>query len=210
MCKSHWKMHVMKINSQSDNEDIMMLLRELLAIAASISTTLGDGLHGHVEMLLDDAKYQAFLNGGAVFRAPTNPAAYPTTVDQNNAVVRAWQVAKHKQQMIEFETYLCISQTLWNKIEQAIDLELLEAIWSPTLAFTTLTQKEMIKHLQSNKVELDDNDISELVKKLYAPWDINENPATKFARNNKIESNYSRRTLQHNHPSVSLSRNLHS
>ena len=45
----------------------------------------------------------------------------------------------------------------------------------------------MLEHLQTNGVELDNNDVSDLIKKLYAPRDLNENPATKFARDNKHE-----------------------
>lgn len=43
----------------------------------------------------------------------------------------------------------------------------------------------MIKHSQANGVELDDNDMMELIKKLYAPWDLNKKPATKFTNDDK-------------------------
>ena len=38
-----------------------------------------------------------------------------------------------------------------------------------------------------NGVELDDSDVTELIKQLYEPWNLTENPATKFAGDNKIE-----------------------
>ena len=45
----------------------------------------------------------------------------------------------------------------------------------------------MLDHLRTNGVELDDNNITQLVTTLYAQWDLSENPATKFACDDKIE-----------------------
>ena len=89
--------------------------------------------------------------------------------------------------MIEFKTYLGVAQTLRNKIKSAVDPKWLDSIRSPTLAFTHLSPKQMLDHLQSNGVELDDTDVAELIKQLYTPWDLNKNPATKFAWDDKIE-----------------------
>ncbi|KAL7474243.1 hypothetical protein ACHAWX_000022, partial [Stephanocyclus meneghinianus] len=89
--------------------------------------------------------------------------------------------------MIEFETDLGVAQTLHNKIESTVDAEWLESIHSPTLAFMHLSSKQMMDHLQRNGIKLDNMDIVELIKQLYASWDLNENPATKFSRDNKIE-----------------------
>ena len=99
-------------------------------MAASIPTGNGGGMHGHVGMLLKDAKYITFLHSGAQFIIPTNPGLYPTIVNPNDAVVRARQVAEHRQKMVEFETYLGVTQALRLKIEQTIDPNWLEAIQS--------------------------------------------------------------------------------
>ncbi|KAL7489366.1 LOW QUALITY PROTEIN: hypothetical protein ACHAW6_016078 [Cyclotella cf. meneghiniana] len=136
-------------------------------------------------MLLNDAEYIAFLTGGAQFITPTNPGPYLTVVDLNNPVVRAQQVAEHKQELIEFETDLGVTQTLCNKIESAVDPELVHPL--PDFGIHALEPEEMLDHLQSNGIKLDNMDIAELIKQLYASWDLNENPATKFSRDNKIE-----------------------
>ena len=36
-------------------------------------------------------------------------------------------------------------------------------------------------------MELDDNNVTALIKQLYEPWNLTKNPATKFARDDKIE-----------------------
>jgi len=120
--------HITEIGCQPDDEDLTKLTSELLAIAASIPTGNGGGLHGHMGMLLDDTEYRSFSTGGTAFVVPTNPGPYPTVVNLNDVVVRAQQVAEHRQEVIKFEAFLGIAQTLQNKIEQAVDPEWLEAI----------------------------------------------------------------------------------
>ena len=88
------------------------LTSELLAIAESVPTGNGSGSHGHVGMLLDDAQYTTFSTGGVHFVVLINPGPYPTVVDLTNAVVRARPVAEHRQEVIKFETYLGLTQTL--------------------------------------------------------------------------------------------------
>jgi hypothetical protein len=56
--------------------------------------------------------------------------------------------------------------------------------------------KKMLDHLHTNGVELDDNDVSKLVKKLYGPWDLNENPAKKFTHNNKTKKQLLKKNIQ--------------
>ena len=104
-------------------------------------------------------------------------------------------MVEHRQEIIEFETYLGVAQVLRKKIEQAVDKEWLEAIKSPTLGFTHLTPKAMLDHLRANGAELNDSDVAALVMKLYAPWDLSENPATKFARDDKLEKQLTKKNI---------------
>lgn len=87
--------HVTRIDGRLNNEGMMKLLIELLAIATSVPTTKGGGSHRHMGMLLDNAKYRTFSTGGTPFYVLTNPSSHPTTVNATNVVVRASQVAKH-------------------------------------------------------------------------------------------------------------------
>ena len=53
--------------------------------------------------------------------------------------------------------------------------------------FTHVTPMQMLMHLQSRGEDLDCMDVKELMGKLAKLWEVMENPATKFARDNKIE-----------------------
>jgi hypothetical protein len=47
--------------------------------------------------------------------------------------------------------------------------------------------KEMLDHLHSGGIKLDDNNIANPLTELHTPWDVTKNPAIKFTRDNKIE-----------------------
>jgi hypothetical protein len=66
---------VTKVHSQPTNNDVDLLKEELIAIAASIPTSLGGELNSHAGMLLPDIDY-ATLAPGTPFVAPINPGVY--------------------------------------------------------------------------------------------------------------------------------------
>jgi hypothetical protein len=78
--------------------------------------------------------------------------------------------------MIEFETFLGVMQALQLKMDGPVEPEWLKAIKSPTLGFTHKMQKEMLDHLQAGITKLDDDDVSDLITKLHAPWEVSKNP----------------------------------
>jgi hypothetical protein len=111
-----------KIDGQPTDKDLNQLTKECINIAASISTTNGGGQHGQVGMIIDEAEYIFFLHNAERIVTPTNPGPYPTTVDQN-AAIRERQVAEHKAEQAEFETYLGVENFLRKAIIKVVDPE---------------------------------------------------------------------------------------
>jgi hypothetical protein len=77
------KYEITNIDGQPTDEDLNLLIKELTNAAGSASTQNGGGEHGHVGMIINDAEYITFSNGGARFVVPMNPGPYPTTVDSD-------------------------------------------------------------------------------------------------------------------------------
>ena len=102
-------------------------------------------------------------------------------------IIHECQVAKHKLEVKECETYLGVENALRIKIKEAVDSEWLEAIQSAMLGFTHVMPLAMLTHLQSSGVNLDFIDDTDLMTKLMTTWEVTENPATKFAHDDKIE-----------------------
>jgi hypothetical protein len=69
---------ITKIDGQPTDEDLNLLIKELTNAAGSIATQNGGGEHGHVGIVINDAEYITFSNGGARFVVPTNSGPYRT------------------------------------------------------------------------------------------------------------------------------------
>ena len=57
-------LHIKKIDGQLKDKELTKLQSELLAIVASILTTNGWGMHGHVGMICNEAEYVVFCTMG--------------------------------------------------------------------------------------------------------------------------------------------------
>ena len=65
--KALTKRSVTKISGEPQAEDVTLLVRELAEHAAEVATTLG-GDHGHLGLVIEDARYLALA--GVVFNRP--------------------------------------------------------------------------------------------------------------------------------------------
>jgi hypothetical protein len=74
----------------------------------------------------------------------------------------------------DFETYLGVKSAAWKKIIYAVDPKWLEAIRHPQMGFSQLTPKQIIDHLRTVSRDLDYTDVTNLMKQLTMPWDINK------------------------------------
>ena len=180
------KYEITKIDGQPTDEDLNLLIKELTNAAGSVATRNGGGEHGHVGMVIDEAEYITFSNAGAKFVVPTNPGPYPTTVDTDK-VIRERQIAEHKADCNEYETYLGVENYLRRMIVKSIDHEWLAEVESETMGFNHLSPKALIAHLRSVGGTLDHMDVTELFTNIQKPWDCIEAPAAHFARGDKFE-----------------------
>ena len=181
------KFEITKIEGQPTDEDLSLLRKELSNAAGSIATQNGGGEHGHVGLVLEDAEYRLISNGNAAYVIPTNPGAYPATVDPNDAAVRERQVAEHKAEIVEYETHHGVQNFLRQAIVKAVDPEWLVAIEDENLGFNHLTPLQMLTHLRGVGGTLDEMDVTELTMNLQKEWDGIETPASHFARGDKFE-----------------------
>jgi hypothetical protein len=74
-----------KIDGQPTDEDLNLLMK-VLSNAVGSATRNGGREHGHVSIVIDEAEYITFSNGGARFLVPTNPGPYPATVDSDKVI----------------------------------------------------------------------------------------------------------------------------
>ena len=165
-----------------------MLAKELTNAAGSVATQNGGGEHGHVGMVVEDAEYITFSRSGASFQVPTNPGPYPASVDQDKIICER-QIAEHKVEIVEYETYHGVENYLCRMIVKSLDHEWLAEVESKTMGFNHLSPKALLSHLCNVGGSLYHMDVTELISNIQKqkPWDGIETPAAHFARGDKYE-----------------------
>ena len=180
------KYEITKIDGQPTDEDLNLLTKELTNAAGSVATQNGGGEHGHIGMVVEEAKYITFSRNAERFLVPINPGPYPTTVDPDK-IIRERQIAEHKAEIVEYETYLGVENYLRRMIVKSLDHEWLAEVESKTMGFNHLSAKALMTHLCNVGRSLDHMDVTELISNIQKPWDAIETPAAHFARGDKYE-----------------------
>jgi hypothetical protein len=110
---------VTKIHGHQANQDLSILEKELIAILANIPTTLREGNHGHVGIIIETTRY--LLMTGTAFVNPPNPGTNPTNVAGNVATrVQAQAEGEHKEETKEYETFQGVIQATKDIILKAV------------------------------------------------------------------------------------------
>ena len=136
-----------KIHGQPTDHDVTLLEKELIAIAATIPTTLGGGNHGHAGIIVKPTKYLT-MTGRIAFAPPANPGIYPAGLALNAAAgTRAREEALHKELIAQYEIHKGVEQALKDIIIEAVDEDYLLEIEDETLGFINETPSTMIAHL---------------------------------------------------------------
>ncbi|KAL7477531.1 hypothetical protein ACHAW6_003339 [Cyclotella cf. meneghiniana] len=169
-----------KIDGQPTNEDLNQLTKECINAAFSISTTNGGGQHGHAGMIIPRAEYIQFSHNAKEFIVPTKPGPSPAHVDAD-AVIHEQQVAKHKAEQAEFETYKGVQNFLHKAIIKSVDPEWMAELESKTTGFNHRTPMEILTHLRDLGIDLNHLNVTELIQKLQMKAGQAANPQLRVA-----------------------------
>ena len=112
---------IAKIDGQPTNNDINKLTTQLTAALVTILTANGGGKLGHIEIVVPVLRYIVLLTGPRLMQ-PVHPGAYPATAS-DNPKTRERQVAEHKAEIAEYETYMACKAWACQAIVGAVDEE---------------------------------------------------------------------------------------
>jgi hypothetical protein len=168
------------VNGPPTSNDLNFFEEELIAIAASIPSVLGEGMNGHAGMLLSNIDY-ATMAPGSLFVAPVNPGVYLVGV---TAATRSRMEAEHKEQVNQFHTFVGVGIGLKDLVLKAIDKDYLLEIKHKRVAFLNVTAVQMLTHLRNHWGVVDFVDITALMAECDATWSVDEVPTLYF---NQVE-----------------------
>ena len=185
---------ITKIDGQPTDDNINKLTTQLTAALVTISTANGGGKLGHIGIVVPDSRYVVLSNGTKLDR-PINPGAYPTTASDDKKL-REREVAEHKAEIREFETYMACEAWARQAIVKAVDKEWISEKHDEDIGYQAVLPLELLDLLRDAGGDLDDLEITDLNTKMLEPWDGVEAPVTMFARADK----YERQLERHNIP----------
>ena len=184
---------ITKIDGQPTDDDINKLTTQLTAALVTISTANGGGKLGHIGIVVPDSRYVVLSKGTNLIR-PIHPGAYPATASDDKKI-REREVAEHKAEVIEFDTYMACEAWARQAIVKAIDEEWISEKHDEDIGYQAVEPLELLELLRDAGGDLDDLEITDLNTKMLEPWDGVEAPVTMFVRADKHERQLERHNI---------------
>jgi hypothetical protein len=119
---------------------------KLNANAASIYSTRGDGVHGHLALTIN-TDYKQRSIGGVDFQVPTTPPAFPSYKDKATDAEIAEDNHQHKALLVEFVLWHNVDAILRNLLIAAVPAIFLAAKRSPVTGFGNVLRMSLLTHL---------------------------------------------------------------
>ncbi len=136
---------IAKIDGQPMGDDINKLMAQLTTALVTISTTNGGGTLGHIGIVVPESRYVALLTGPKLVR-PVHPGAYPATASDDTKTCEK-EVAEHKAEIKEFETYMACKAWACLAIVSAVDNEWISKRHNEDIGYQCVQPLELLELL---------------------------------------------------------------
>ena len=157
---------ITKIDGQPTDDDINKLTTQLTAALVTISTGNGGGKLGHIGIAVPETRYVVLSTGPKLDR-PIHPGAYPATASDDKKA-REKEVAEHKAEIIEFETYMACKAWTRQAIVNAVDEEWISEKHDEDIGYQAVEPLELLELLRDAGGDLDDLEITDLTPRCWS------------------------------------------
>jgi hypothetical protein len=134
-------------NTEPTFATILVTHVELNANVASIYSTQGDGVHGHLALTINADDYKQRSIGDVAFQGPTAPPALPAHKYKATDAEIAEDNRRHKALLAEFVLWHTADAILRNLIIAAVPTIFLAAIHNPVTGFGNVYCLSLLNHL---------------------------------------------------------------
>jgi hypothetical protein len=134
-------------NTEPTFTTILVTHVELNANAASIYSTQGDGVHGHLAFTINIDDYKQSSIGGVAFQVPTAPTAFPAHKEKATDAEIAEDNRHHKALLAEFVLWHNADATLRNLLIAVVPTIFLAAIRNPVTGLGNVSCLSLLNHL---------------------------------------------------------------
>ena len=156
------------IQGRPDFDKILKMQAELCQNATSVPTTLGNGVDGHLCLVMNPAEHTN--RTGVLFQPPANPGAIPIILAGNDAQ-RAQQVRTHAEQLRLYRACNNTAQAPRKQLLAAIDPLCVASLKDVVTGFTSLTPWDLLQCLFRHYGRISDQRLADNDETLSSDWD---------------------------------------
>jgi hypothetical protein len=157
-------------NTEPTFATILVTHVELNANAASIYSTRGDGVHGHLALTINADDYKQRSIGGIVFQVPTAPPAFPAHKDKASDAEIAEDNRQHKALLAEFVLWHNADAILRNLLLAAVPTIFLAAIRNPVTGFGNVSCLSLLNHLHDVYGNITEKELEQIIQCMRTQW----------------------------------------
>jgi hypothetical protein len=152
------------------NTTLQLLQRQLYANARSVPSSRGDGVHGHLALLLSDEDYLA--RAGIAFIVPVHPGPPPLPVGAAAVIAVALRV--YTDTIADVTLYNNLNAALTAQILSAVNASFLSALEDPDYGFSNVSPRSMLMHLRDKYGTLTPEELEKNGAALSEPWNLDD------------------------------------
>lgn len=151
-----------------DHAALTILEKEVFENARAIYSPLGTGTHGHLFLVVSDARY-CTLTGAAVAPVhPVNPGVHPNVGGTAPQIAQENRI--HKDALEQFRTYTLVDANIKKLILEAVPPTYLEELSDTIMGFANVSSLVILQHLRSNYGTVTPDDLRINLKNLTRQW----------------------------------------
>ena len=181
-----------KIEGKPSYLSIQQLKAKLIANAVAIHSSRGNGLLGHVVLVIGEDDYNTRANpaGGNAndWVTPVYPGNVPNvpangTAAQINHITATWQ-----SDTKEFNLYNAVETSLKRLLLAAVDDSYVSSLSDNDFGFANVTTRQILQHLETTYGALDADALSANLELLKEPWEPAETMEPLWKRTREIQA----------------------
>ena len=133
------------IDGEPTYESINEIMQMLYANAATLTTTSGGGMHGHIGLIMKPALYRTLSDTPYVI--PVDPGPIPIYTPGSSGLARQQITNEFEEAKRVFENHYNMDLALKALIIEAVDLVYLKEKRDRYTGFLTVTARDLMNHL---------------------------------------------------------------
>ena len=134
---------------------------ELNDNAMSVSSILGDGIQGHLSLVVSPAEYMARSINNVPFVPPVQPPHNPVYPAGANAAARIEIARQFKVDHVEYKLYHETAKALKSQLIAAVAPNFIRALWDKKYGFSTVTVLQLLTHLWTTYGEINEQELTD-------------------------------------------------